>query len=169
LPWFVAGALAFVAYEASAQLTLQRQILGGAQQLASTVAESKQVTAAMNLQLADLKRLAGATEKLSVQVGGVRQTNGQIRASLEELSGTIGTIQAATTSLAGSTGEAATLLKEIEAESAALDGVMAETSSLSSQVTVDLQSLVKLQQFVTVDLDTIVQKTKLLERLSGGS
>ncbi|HLO04407.1 MAG TPA: hypothetical protein VK191_14955 [Symbiobacteriaceae bacterium] len=168
LPWFVAGALAFVAYQAAAQLTLQRQILGGATHLATTVDESKRVSAAMNLQLADLKNLAGATERLAVQVDGVRQINGQIRVSLEELGGSVGGIQAAAHSLAGSAGEAAVLLKEIEAESAALDGVMAETGSLSGQVTTDLQALVKLQRYVTVDLAAMVRKTAILERLTGG-
>lgn len=168
LPWFVAGALAFVAYQASAQLTLQRQILSGATQLAETVAESKQVTKEMNLQLADLEKLAGATGELAAQVGEVRQINGAIRVNLEGLGGTVGGIQAAANSLVGSAGEAAALLKEIESESAALDGVMAETGTISTQVTTDLQDLVKLQEYVTVDLAAMVRKTAILERLTGG-
>lgn len=168
LPWFVAGALAFIAYQTSAQLSLQREILAGANELAATVTESKRVSAAMNLQLADLQRLATATERLAGQVSGVRQTNGQIRASLAELSGTVGSIQVATSSLSGSTREAAALLKEIEVESAALDGVMAESARISGQVTVDLQALVKLQSLVTADLASMVHKTTILDRLTGG-
>lgn len=168
LAWFVAGALAFVAYQASVQLTLQRQILSGATQLAATVTESKRVSAAMNVQLGDLQNLATATGKLADQVGEVRQINGQIRTSMEELKGTVGGIQSAASSLVGSAGEAASLLKEIEAESSALDGVMAETGALSGQVTTDLQGLVKLQQYVTVDLAAMVRKTAILDRLTGG-
>jgi hypothetical protein len=168
LPWFVAGALAFVAYQASAQLALQRQILHGATQLAETVSESKRASAAMNRQLGDLKRLAGATEQLAKQVAGVRQTNGQIRVSLEGLGGTVSGIQTATHSLAVSAGEAAALLKEIEADSAALDAAMAETGTISGQVTKDLQVLVGLQEQVTVDLAAMVRKTTILDRLTGG-
>lgn len=168
LPWFVAAAFAFTAYQASQQLTLQRQILAGANDLAGTVTESKQVTAAMNLQLGDLKLLAGATGRLATQVSGVRQTNGQIRVNLTEIGKTVGSIQTATTSLAGSAGEAAQLLKEIAAESAALDRVMAETGTLSGQVTVDLQSLVSLQDQVNVDLASMVRKTGILDKVTGG-
>lgn len=166
--WVLAVALALLAHSTLTQLDIQRRLLTGSRELEQLVAAARETTAALNTQMTAAGELATATAEMDSQLLRVTERNRSIQLRLATLEHTVGAILQSVQGMGNEAAHSRELLQQIAAESEALHQVLLETWAVSADLNDHLTAMVAAQEAIGADLGEMVEKTRLLDRFTGG-
>lgn len=166
--WWMAICLVVLAYSTHQQVSIQRRLLTGSQELERIVAQSRSVSGQTHLQLEQLRTLDAATARLDEKLARIGRINRSIRDELTGLESTAEAILRSVATLDAQTARSQVLLGEVAGESAALHATLIQSMQVGRQLADRLDQVVKAQEAIGADLREMTAKTRFLDRFRRG-